>query len=225
MMDRRSVVRSFGFVAFLIITTFLSAQTRNVLEVTFAAQSLTVRGLTPGGSLVLFGVAREPLINTTPAVPAVVVRAEILTDKDRDGVVRLDLPTNIPAMGMWSAVELSSGRHLLFPSPGFEPRLVSVGADLVRTDSAGDLRKIEWPFSQIDLLVVRPGTGAWRQFASKGSMGDENRSNGFVSLRIDAGNMTPIGNSLAGPGTFRSGDIVAIFDRRDVQYGILEVGK
>jgi hypothetical protein len=157
-------------------------------------------------------------------IPAVVIRAEILEDIDGDGVVRMDLPVKVPVLGMWSAVDLSTGANLLFPTPGFEPRLVAID-DLLRNDGVGQLRKIEWPFSQIDLFVVRPGQGAWRSFASKESERDENHGLGSGSLRIDASDMIPIGDSTAGPGNFRHGDIVAIFDRREMEYGILEVGR
>jgi hypothetical protein len=219
------MVRSLGLGLLLIAAPLVGAQLRNPLKVMFGVQSLSIYGVAPGGSLVLFGVAREPLSNRTPVVPAVVIRAEILEDEDRDGIVQLDLPGKVPVMGMWSAVDLSTGANLLFPSPGFQPRRIAIGPELVRADEAGDLRKIEWPFGQMDVLVVRPGWGAWRQFAAKTSAQDENRSNGTISLRIDASDMTPIGDSAPGPGAMQPGDIVAIFDRHEMQYGILEVGR
>jgi hypothetical protein len=193
------------------------------LKVEFAPQSLTFTGVTPGGTLIVFGVAREPL-NTTPITPAIVVRAETLIDLDRDGIVRLDLPVAVPRHGMWAAVDLASGAHAAFPTPGYEPRLIQVDGDLLRNDNAGQLKKLEWPFAEIDVLVVRPGEGAWRFYASKASDVDENRGV-KNSLRVDLGSMTPFGNAPEGPGKFRKGDIVAIFDRGELQYGILEVGR
>ncbi len=192
------------------------------LKVTFSKRTLTFSGVTPGGKVAMFGLAREAL-NTTPITPATVVRAEILTDTDGDGVVRLTLAADVPPFGMWAAADLGSGAHLAFPTPGYEPRLVRLMPDLFRNDSAGQLRKIEWPFGEIDVFVARPGEGAWRSYASKTSALDENRANGIVSLRFDAANMIAIGDSPEGPSSFQEGDIVAIFDRREMQYGMIEV--
>ncbi len=193
------------------------------LNVEFGARSLTFTGVTPGGTLIVFGVAREPL-NTNPITPAIVVRAESLIDHDRDGIVRLDLPVRVPRFGMWAAVDLASGVHTAFPTPGYEPRLIQVNDDLLRHDNAGQLKKLEWPFGEIDIVVARPGEGAWRFYASKSSDVDENRG-GSHALRVDLESMTPIGSSPEGPDKFRKGDIVAIFDRGEMQYGILEVGR
>jgi hypothetical protein len=193
------------------------------LDVEFGTRSLTFTGVTPGGTLIVFGVAREPL-NTTPVTPAIVVRAETLSDPDRDGIVRLDLPGPVPHLGMWAAVDLASGTHMAFPTLGYEPRLIEVDERLLRLDNAGQLKKLEWPFAEIDVLLVRPAEGAWRFYASKSSVLDENRGQ-HHALRVDLGEMTPIGSTPDGPGKFRKGDIVAIFDRRELQYGILEVGR
>jgi hypothetical protein len=229
-------VRSFLVGALLTCAPFLAAQQASVgltpgrnatpgaLNVTFAERSLTFSGLTPHGKLAVFGVAREAL-NTLPVTPATVVRAQILIDNDGDGVVRLELAVPVPRLGMWAVVDLESGAHLAFPTPGFEPRLIDLVPDLVRNDNAGQLRKLEWPLAELDLFVARPGEGAWRFYASKASGMDENRDNGNRALRIDIADMTPIGDTAEGPRKFRQGDIVAIFDRGEFQYGILEVGK
>lgn len=202
------------------------APSANTLNATFGERSLTISGVTVGGRLVVFGVARE-LLNTKPATPAVVIRAEILTDADRDGIVRLDFPVPVPRRGMWSVADLQTGAHAAFPTPGYEPRRVELVPELLRNDNAGQLNKLEWPFSQIDLLVCRPGVGggAWRFYASKASLYDENRSNGKRALRIDVAHMIRIGDSPEAPGRFKNGDVVAVFDRGQMQYGILEVGR
>jgi len=191
-------------------------------SVSFSDRVLTFSGLAPGEQLALFALSREargkvPVLET-------VVRAEILSDSDGDGVVRFELPL-VPIQAMWAAVGLTSGAHAAFPTPGYEPRRVSLLPDLVRNDNAGHLSKVEWPFSQMDIFVVRPGEGAWRHYASKASALDENKDNGKKALRLDLSNMTPVGNSPEGPRRLRNGDIVAVIDRYEMQYGILEVGR
>jgi len=203
----------------------LLAAQPTALTATFGERSITIQGVTPGERVAVFGLSHEPLTTRTPITPAIVVRAEILTDTDGDGVVRFDLPVPVPLQGIWTAVGLTSGVHRAFPTPGFEPRLIALVPELLRNDNAGQLSKLEWPFSEIDLFVVRPGEGAWRRYAAKFSGSDENRDNGQRALRLDVSSMIRIGDSPEGPQRFRNGDIVAIFDRRQMQYGILEVGR
>jgi hypothetical protein len=194
-----------------------------VLTTEFADRALIVHGVTPGGAVAVFGLSREPL-QTHPVTPATVVRAEILTDTDGDGIVQLTLAVPVPRMGMWAVVDLKSGDSAAFPTPGYEPRLIALVPDLLKNDNAGQLRKVDWPFSDIDMFVARPSVGAWRYYASKASLLDENRDDHNGSLRIDVANMTPIGSSPDAPHNFHKGDVVAVFDRREMQYGILEVG-
>jgi hypothetical protein len=210
----------FALLLFVVVTGDASAA---ALTTEFGNRSLIVHGVTPGGSVAVFGLAREPL-QTHPATPATVVRAEILKDTDGDGTVQLTLSVPVPRMGMWAVTDLSSGASAAFPTTGYEPRLIALDPDLLKNDNAGQLRKLDWPLSEIDVFVARPGEGAWRFYASKESLLDENRSTGNRSLRIDILNMVPIGDSPDAPHNFHKGDVVAIFDRREMQYGILEVG-
>lgn len=227
MRNHRSLGRALLICGSLLSAPLLAAQSPNdvvaKLSVGFGPRSITVAGVTPGGTLIVFGVAREPL-NTIPVTPAIVVRAETLVDLDRDGIVSLEFPGAVPRLGMWAAVDLTSGIHAAFSSPLYEPRRIAVDDELLRHDNAGQLKKLEWPFSELDVLVVRPGEGAWRFYASKSSAADENRGEKHT-LRVDLGNMTPIGNAPAGPGKFSKGDVIAIFDRLELQYGIMEVGR
>jgi hypothetical protein len=223
MRDQRFAARSVIVCAVFMVLA-VEGRGQTTLAVTFGEQSITFSGVTPGGKLAVFGVARE-LLNTSPAIPAIVVRAEILADADRDGVVRFDLPIRVPRLGMWAATDLENGAHMAFPTPGYSPRLITVGSELLRNDNGGQLRKLEWPFSEIDVVVMRPREGAWRFYASKASGADENRDNGNRLLRVDLRSMTAIGQSPEGPHNFRNGDIVAIFDRSEMQYGIIEVGR
>ena len=191
------------------------------LILSFSQQVVTVSAATPGGKVILFGVGRE-MSDSHPPAPRTVRRMQVLTDDDHDGILRYDLQRAIPRMAMWAAVDLTSGAHIAAPSPGFEPVRVSVTPDLVKNDNAGQLKKLEWPFAEMDLLVVRPGSGAWHLYASKYSGLDENAAN-QNALRIDVERMIPIGDSPAPPKQFKKDDVIALFDPRWMQFGIVEV--
>ena len=55
--------------------------------ISFSPQAVAASGLTPGGKVVWFGVAREISQRTATLVR----REEIVTDDDKDGAVRLEL--------------------------------------------------------------------------------------------------------------------------------------
>ena len=171
------------------------------LVLSFSQQAITVSSATPGGKVILFGVGRE-MSDSHPPTPRTVRRMQVLTDDDHDGVVRYDLQRTIPRMAMWAAVDLTSGGRVAVPSPGFEPVRIPVTPDLVKNDNAGQLKKLEWPFAEMDLLLVRPGTGAWHLYASKYSGLDENAAN-RNPLRIDIERMSPIGDAPEAPKQFR----------------------
>jgi hypothetical protein len=100
--------------------------------------------------------------------------------------------------------------------------MMPLTSDAAKHDNTGQLKKIEWPVSEADLLVVRPGLGAWHLYASQASELDENKTNGGP-LRLDVENMQAIGDSPAPPKNLKKGDIVAIFNPRRMRYGVLEV--
>lgn len=112
----------FALLLFLVVAGHASAA---VLTTEFGDRSVIVHGVTPGGSVAVFGLTREPL-QTHPATPATVVRAEILKDTDGDGTVQLTLSVPVPRRGMWAVADLSSGASAAFPTPGYEPQLIAL---------------------------------------------------------------------------------------------------
>lgn len=200
--------------------TALSATAAIVVDV--QERAISVAGLMPGSRVALLGYTRE--FAGGPQQPMrEAPRADFLDDADRDGIVRLDFESGVPAQGMWAAVDLTTGDHLAFTTPGFDATRLSF-TDLARNDSAGQLRKIEWPLGQMDVFVVRPGEGVWSVFASAGSELDDNRG-GHGPLRLDLGTMEGVQTSKTPPSAFRPGDVIVVFDRYEMQFGTEVVGR
>jgi hypothetical protein len=191
------------------------------LNLQFNEQTITVHDATPGARVLLFGVTRD-VLRTHPVFVGKIIESQFLTDADGDGLVIYDLGKSVPQQGIWVAVDMSSGQYVAAPSPGYEPVVLPLTSDAAKHDNAGQLKKIEWPVSEADLLVVRPGMGAWHLYASRSSELDENKSNNGP-LRLDVEAMQSIGDSPAPPKNLKKGDIVAIFNPRRMRYGVLEV--
>jgi hypothetical protein len=197
----------------------LSATAGIVVDV--QERAISVAGVTPGGRVALLGYTRQ--VAAGPQQPMKEGPYSEFLDADRDGIVRLDFESGVPAQGMWAAVDLTTGDHVAFTSPGFDATRLNF-TELARKDSVGQLRKIEWPLGQMDAFVVRPGEGVWSLFASAGSELDDNRG-GHGPLRLDLDSMKGVHTSKAPPSAFRPGDVIVVFDRYEMQYGTEVVGR
>jgi hypothetical protein len=199
------------------------AAERTPLTIRFSDGAITAEGVTAGGSVVFFAMTRD-LVQAQPPLYGPRQYMEIVRDDDRDGSVRLAVSRNA-TLGVWAVVDMASGAHGIAPTPGYEPERVVFLPQVLKNDNAGQLRKLEWPFAEIELLLVRPGDGAWRLSASKYSGRDENK-NSHAPLRIDVTSMEAVGASAAAaPHNFKPGDVVVVMNPRWMQYGVVEVGK
>jgi hypothetical protein len=209
--------------SFIAAVASAASADRIPLTVQFLNETIVIGGATRGGNVVVFGVARE-MSDGRPPVPRLVRRVEVLTDDDRDGVVHLELGKPVPHVAMWTFVDLSTGASAALPSPGYEPARLDLTEQLLKQDNAGQLKKLDLPFAEIDMLLVRPGTGIWRLNTGKYSQVDESK-HPEKPMRLDVESMLPVGNSPSAPHNFKPGDVLAIIDPRWMQYGLLEVGK
>jgi hypothetical protein len=188
----------------------------------FGDSSFSVSGVTPGGKVVFFATSIE--FSGTPAVAGEVRRAEIRSDDDRDGQVRLELGIPLPHRAIWGAVDLTSGAAVMIPSPGYDALRATFGTEQLKNDSNGQLKKLEWAAAAMNVLVVRAGTGAWSLYARKHTSVDETaRTN--QPLRIDFDSFVAVGDSPRPPGSFKKGDVLLVIDPRRMVYTLLEVGK
>lgn len=192
------------------------------LTVQFSENAITAANVSPGATVVLFGIARVGV--GRPVAIQVKRWVEMVSDDDRDGAVRVEFPAGVPAQGIWAVVDMSSGAYAVVPTPGYDPPRIAFSSDLLKNDNAGQIRKVAWPLSEMELLVVRPGDGVWRLYAAKFGSFDDDRQNP-AALRIDVDKLLPVGNSPARIGHIRNGDLIVIIDPDWMRYGVVEVGK
>jgi hypothetical protein len=192
------------------------------LLLTFGERSVTVSGATPGGNVVLFDIAKEARGSVVP-IPTKTSQAVVLHDDDHDGTVMFERERTIPLIAVWIAVDLASGQWVVNGSPGFEAQNISLET-LAKQDNAGQLRKLSALVPEMDVLLVRPGTGAWRIYAAKTSGLDEN-AHGERSLQIDVGQMIPLSASLPKLDAIHQGDVIALIEPQSMRFAVQEVGK
>jgi hypothetical protein len=193
--------------------------------ITAGERMIVVSGITPRGSVILFGASHETRADSPP-VPRTVRRTEVLVDTDGDGSVALDLGIPVPPIAIWIAVDVTTGAFSGGPLTVFPgaPAAPFSSAEFVRSNP-GALNKIALPFAELAVVVVRPGVGAWQAYAAKHSALDENRGT-TKQLQLDlASSIAPVGENKATLGTPKAGDVVAVIDPRGLNYAIVEVSR
>lgn len=162
-------------------------------------------GMTPGGDVILVGVARYSERAVTYRWQAV----ESLADGDLDGAGSWTPEAGVRQVSAWVAVDLATGRHAAAFGTSTLARALSLPeAPLVR--STGRLRAFSLPQGNYQLALVRPDIGAWQ---------------GVVSDReLPAADLGPVGVvSKAPSGDPQVGDVLVVIDLDTVRVLIKEL--
>jgi hypothetical protein len=184
----------------------------DALEVSFQPRGAVVTGVTPGGSLVVFAraVGRVGRVyNETVAVDLIV------TDRLRAGRITIDCGRELPPDAVWTVVDLTTGRHAIV-ARGAAGGAAGVQPDDVKY-TAGDGGKLRLQRRLANVLVVRPGDGAWSGAFADGAATDEDaRMNGAAT--IAPGKLKHLDRrSNRALGQLRKGDLVFILDPKTLR--------
>jgi hypothetical protein len=181
--------------------------------VQFEESSVTATGVTPGGAVVVFGVAKELrgfLVHQE--------RIDAVLTAGADGVAVLARETPVPAQSVWAVVDLATGELALGAPEGSELREIPFPAAAL----AADLRALQGRYESLDVLVVRPGAagseglGAWGLFVADGGERDgDGRQD--RRLRASLSQLLPLGDSPAPPESLVEGDVVVAVDSETLQ--------
>lgn len=161
------------------------------LQVSAIGQEIQISAATAGGTVVLVGIAREPL----PGAARVESWVQVLSDDDGDGQVVLDLGRDVPLKSAWGAVDLATGISGVAIVEGLPVDVVRPGAAGFELDPLSGAPVIRLDRATVNFVLVRPGVGAWSQRGYDGGFGDvgnltEGAPDGL--LRVDPRTFTPL---------------------------------
>ncbi len=187
--------------------------------ITFDQTSVSVAGITPKGQAVLFSVAREIAEDD---VATLVRRSQVLSDDDGDGVVKLDLGRDVPFRSVWVAVDLATGQVAAAAPQGYPLRLVKWrGVGIVRGNARAD--QVEDARRLAEVLLVRPGAGAWQLTVGDGGpTDDDGAADGKLAAALDR--MTPVAGTDPPPARFDPKDVVVLIDPNRLELTIVQAG-
>jgi hypothetical protein len=200
-----------SFLSLLLLPSILSAAP----ALTFEAGAIQDAGITPAAKVVFFGVVREGQGYRF----RMVTREEVVEDADKDGSVRLDLGGPVAFRSIWAAVDLASGEYTMASPAGYTPTQIEFPAAALRGRPGGNGkpdRLAERRYS-LELLIVRPGQGAWRQTLGDGDPDDGDRAaNGRVEWSMGKGRAVRGGPPA--PADLDPGDVIVAIDPTRMEY-------
>ncbi|MGH2627335.1 MAG: hypothetical protein ACRDHY_11870 [Anaerolineales bacterium] len=188
-------------------TLFAQPLASGTVTLAFDERAVVASGLTAGGQVAWFGVAREP-VNFGAAV---VRREALLADEDADGKVRFELDRAVPFRSIWVAVDLTSGESAIGTPAGYPLRPLKLGVNAFLSRGLGKVDLFTESRDFLQVFVVRPKSGAWVLSAVDGSAEDQDGpANGSVTL--DTLLLEPVGKSPPAPDGFAKDDVFVAID-------------
>jgi hypothetical protein len=171
------------------------------LKLAFEKSAVVASGLPPGGQVVWFGIARELSQHT-----AKIVRREITTCRSS----RSGWPWISPAGPRRSPPEGYPLRRIELPGQ-------NVGHGGAKPDWVEDDR------GYVDVMVVRPGQGAWSATVGDGGANDDDGAyDGRLVAALDR--MRGVGASpLSAPEHFSPRDVVVVIDANRMEVGLRQL--
>jgi hypothetical protein len=187
-------------------------------RVSLENDAVIVSGVTLKGQVVLLGVTREIGEDDFPTLHR---HLTTLSDDDGDGVIRYPIESGIPLRSVWAVADLKSGDYDAVAPERFGVRRVNWrGRGLEHRNDGKDA--VEDRRSLLELLVVRPGAGAWE---SRISDGDESDSDGVIDGRLQGvlDQMKPVSGTAPPPSVFQKDDLVLAIDPAALEITLVKV--
>src|SRR5260221_12034148 len=156
--------------------------------ITFNKTSIRVSGITPGGTVVIYGVAMVRI----DYGDNVMRYSKVLQDDDHDGVVTYDHGALIPTDGVWVAVDATNGQFAV-AAPKWGLNVAAPQVLPLRKNGAGAVDSFAFGYRTADMIYIHPGHGVW---AVHGYDSSPHPGTTTVSLR-DATSLLPSGESRA----------------------------
>lgn len=214
---RKSIVRSLGAlgaaIALFAATGSAAADEKPFgMTLTFGPRAVTVDGVEGTHPIVTIG------IGIGSHGYAALLRREVHTAVDEDGDGRVVFEVrDVPARSVWVTVDGSSGRYVIATPSGEAPGVLSVPADAWRSShDHADL-----PGTYLELLVVRPGAGAWTLRTADGGANDSDGvSDRKVRLRPDR--MEKLIGEDQGPAQALPKDLLVAIDPQTLEVFVSE---
>jgi hypothetical protein len=189
------------------------------LALTVTASTVTVTDVSKGGRVALLGAT----VDTIRGVQTFSTFSEALIDPDGDGTIVFTPPSGIPVRSVWVAVDIGSGSRAIGSRVGHQVISVIFPLQSLKKNADGLVEALEQNRATLDLLLVRPGDGAWIVRGADGLANDDDSTTGRLKLTFETA--APLGDTKKAPKQLKRGDVVAAIDPLFLEVFLGEIGK
>lgn len=177
------------------------------VQASLSAGGISYVHVSSGGRLALLGTAVHPGPTITRHQ-----FAELLADDDGDGRIVFEPQGGIPLRSVWIGCDLGTGAVSVAAPEEYELDQAQLDVKALRHDGEGLVSFLEVEQVSVNLMLVRPGEGAWILRAYDGGRRDgDGQQNARLLLRPE--DATPLaGITAAPPKKLRKGDVLIALD-------------
>lgn len=212
-MSRASTAATISVLALiLLLPGMVWAAQEETVSLSFEPSAVVAHGATPAGDVVFFSIAREP----QGYFQRVARRQEILV-ADSVGDARFELEEATPLKSVWVAADLETGEFAIGAPPGFPLQEIEFPGRGFEVGAPGQVQRLRQRFSWVDMLVVRPQTGAWSLRAWDTSPNDRDGADDDLTT-TSVEDLVPLGASPEPPQHYQADDIVVVINPRDLRF-------
>jgi len=185
--------------------------------VSFEGSAVIVTAIVPGETAILYGIAHDP--EPYGITTRNIIHAETAGS---DGRARFAFDRPLPAHTVLAAVDASTGRYAIASPGNPAPPVHTLPADAFKKRQDPEYELLDVTTTWLELLCVRPGKGAWYQFATDGALLDlDGRSNG--RMLVESGALQRVLGPDDSPKKFKRHDVIVIIDPRTLTVFATEV--
>lgn len=190
-------------------------KTGEPIRVSFDGTTVRAADVSRGGDVIVFACTQ----GRYSGMRKLGRHLEVVRDTDGDGQVSLTVE-NLSAMAsVWAIVDFDTGRYAFATPGGLAPRAMNVPEHGWRGGGEHfDLRR-----NYLEVLVVRPGAGAWTQSLAEGESSDGDGQLNTV-LRTKLARMQRLHGADAAPAppVIVPRDLLLIIDPHELDYFVSE---
>lgn len=209
---------SFIFTAIVASNAIFGAQAPPpALTVNYDGSRLSASNATPGGEVVFFGEQIEAHTFDAAFFHGVQL-ATATSDGNADFIVQRQKPSDY----VWVAVDVTTGASAVATPRDTRARARSLPVDALRHDGAGNILKARLPILVGDVLLVRPGGGAWfTTVFDGGSSDDDARQDGATTIAFES--LASMKKNDKPPHALKKDDVLITMHPRLLSYTVLQV--
>ena len=177
------------------------------ISATVAAGRLTVTALSPGGQVAVSGVTAH---NERGMLSKRSI-TRVLADDDGDGRIVFAPAAGIPFQSVFVVVDLAGGAAAVVAPEGYSVDHHEIRRSALKKDHDGMVTALELDQLHAEILIVRPGQGAWVVAAHGGGGSADGIAGDRLTIQFEHARSLVAPDAKA-PKKLKAGDVLAVID-------------